>query len=111
MDEKRRFTRRIVTANVMLQHDMFGEISATTYDISDSGVFIELDVSPPVNVGDTLRLSFLDSAQPDTIFYSRLVRITEKGWGLNFIDCEVNGVRKQIDELRAEFQSKRRLSR
>lgn len=106
MEERRAYTRRMVKARVKLEHAMFGTIEAGTVDISDGGVFVGLDMSPPVNVGDDIRLSFLDSAQPEAVFNARLVRITDRGWGLSFIDYEVDGVRRKIDDLRQEFRAK-----
>ena len=106
MKERRAHTRRLVKARVRLEHTAFGQLEANTVDISDGGVFVGLEISPPVNIGDHIRLSFLDSVQPKAVFNARLIHVTDQGWGLGFIDYEIEGVRRQIDDLRREFRAK-----
>jgi len=111
MKEKRKYNRRAVVAHIRLEHEVFGVLEAYTNDISDNGVFVVLDVSPPVNVGDNISLSFLDSFRPDAVFNSSLVRITDKGWALTFVNYEIAGVRRKIDDLRTEYNAKHAASK
>jgi len=106
MEDKRKYNRRLVKAKIRLVHDTFGTLEAVTRDISDGGVFINLAVSPPFTVGDAIKLHFLDSAEPEAIFHATLIRVVDRGIALNFVDYEVAGVRRKIDELRAEYLAK-----
>ena len=100
MTNKRDQLRQIVNAQVKLSHSVFGEITATTGDISNTGVFIRLDDKPTLPKGAHIKLQFLSSVYPDVSFNTRVVRSTEDGFGLVFVDYEYHGERFSMKSLK-----------
>lgn len=100
MAEKRRQLRQMVNAPVSLSHSVFGEIKAVTGDISNTGVFVRIDNKPSLPKGAHIKLQFLSSAYPNVSFNTRVVRVTDEGFGLVFVDYEYGGDRFQMKNLK-----------
>ena len=100
MDNTRKQLRHIVNAPVQLSHSVFGEIKATTGDISNTGVFVILEEKPVLPKGAHIKLQFLNSLYPDVIFNTRVVRVTAEGLGLVFVDYEYDGNRYSMGALK-----------
>ena len=100
MTNKREQLRQIVNASVKLSHSVFGEIIATTGDISNAGVFVKLDDKPILPKGAHIKLQFLSSVYPNVIFNTRVVRVIDEGLGLVFVDYEYDDERFPMNNLR-----------
>ena len=100
MTNKRQQLRQLVNASVKLSHSVFGEITAVTGDISNTGTFIYVDDKPPLPKGAHIKLQFLSSISPDVSFNTRVVRTTDEGFGLVFVDYEYQGNRFSMDDLK-----------
>jgi hypothetical protein len=81
---------------------VFGEINAITGDISNTGVFVFVAVEnkPTLPKGAHIKLQFTSSVYPKVSFNTRVVRVTEEGFGLVFVDYEYGGERFSIDNLK-----------
>ena len=100
MANKRQQLRQIVSAQVKLSHSVIGEISAITGDISNTGVFIMLEDKLTLPKGAHIKLQFLSSVFPNVSFNTRVVRMTDEGVGLVFVDYEYNGKRFSMRNLK-----------
>lgn len=100
MTNKRQQLRQIVNAPVKLSHSVFGEIKAITSDISNTGVFIRVDDKPTLPKGAHIKLQFLSSVFPNVSFNTRVVRVTDEGFGLVFVDYEYAGDRFAMNNLK-----------
>ena len=100
MTNKREQLRQVVNASVKLSHSVFGEIIATTGDISNTGVFVKLDDKPILPKGAHIKLQFLSSVYPNVIFNTRVVRVIDEGFGLVFVDYEYDGERFPMNNLK-----------
>lgn len=100
MTNKRRQLRQIVNASVKLSHSVFGEIEAVTGDISNTGVFVCIDNKPTLPKGAHIKLQFLSSVYPNVSFNTRVVRVTDEGFGLVFVDYGCDGERFSMDKLK-----------
>lgn len=101
--QKRGQFRKPVSATVKISHSTFGDVTATTRDISDTGLFAELPERLRLPIGAHIKLQFLDSARPEIAFNMKVIRENNKGIGLTFVDFEVNGQRYQMDDLRQHW--------
>lgn len=102
--ERRDFMRHLVNARVMLVIASMGEVRARTRDISDSGVFVEIEPMKKLPIGSHLKMHMLDSRHPRIAFNMKVVRITSEGAGLAFVDYEINGQRFPMDVLRKQLK-------
>ena len=100
MTNKREQLRQIVNASVKLSHSVFGEIIATTGDISNAGVFVKLNDKPLLPKGAHIKLQFLSSVYPNVSFNTRVVRVIDEGFGLVFVDYEYGGERFPMNNLK-----------
>ena len=100
MTNKREQLRQVVNASVKLSHSVFGEITATTGDISNTGVFVKLDDKPVLPKGAHIKLQFLSSVYPNVVFNTRVVRVIDEGFGLVFVDYEFDGERFPMNNLK-----------
>ncbi len=100
VNNKRQQLRHIVSAPVRLSHTVFGEITAVTGDISNTGVFVSLKDKPVLPKGAHIKLQFLSSVYPDVSFNTRVVRVTDEGFGLVFVDYEFGGERYPMSNLK-----------
>lgn len=100
MANKRKQLRQMVNAPVLLSHSAFGEIKAITDDISNTGVFVRIDNKPLLPKGAHIKLQFLSSLYPNVSFNTRVVRLTDEGLGLVFVDYEFGGDRFPMSNLK-----------
>ncbi len=100
MTNKRQQLRQIVNASVKLSHSVFGEIVAVTEDISNTGVFIKIAEKPKLPKGAHIKLQFMSSVYPNVSFNTRVVRVTDEGFGLVFVDYEYAGERFSMESLK-----------
>lgn len=100
MTDKRQMLRQMVNAPVKLSHSVFGEITAVTGDISNTGVFIRIENKPTLPKGAHIKLQFLSSVYPNVSFNTRVVRVTDEGLGLVFVDYEYGGDRFSMKNLK-----------
>lgn len=100
MTNKREQLRKIVNAPVKLSHSVFGEIRAITGNISNTGVFVNINDKPTLPKGAHIKLQFLSSVYPDVSFNTRVVRSTDEGFGLVFVDYEFEGERFPMSNLK-----------
>ena len=100
MTNKREQLRKIVNAPVKLSHSVFGEIRAITGDISNNGVFVKINNKPALPKGAHIKLQFLSSVYPNVSFNTRVVRTTDEGFGLVFVDYEYDGERFPMSNLK-----------
>lgn len=106
--EKRFQFRKGVQARVKISHSTFGIIKALTRDISDSGVFVILKHRLKLPVGAHIKMQFLESERPDIAFNMKVVRETDEGIALSFVDFELDGDRFKMVELRKHWAPRRR---
>ncbi|MDZ7660983.1 PilZ domain-containing protein [Thiohalophilus sp.] len=105
--EKRSQFRKPRSARVKISHSTFGVIHATTRDISDTGVFVELRHRLRLPIGAHIKLQFLDSARPEIAFNMKVIRENDEGVALSFVDFELDGQRYKMDELRHHWSPPR----
>ena len=101
--ERRVFGRQFINARVRLVHSTIGEVNGRTMDISDSGVFVAISPLPKLPIGAHIKMHMLDSSQPKIAFNMKVVRNEKHGFGLMFIDYELNGERFTMDALRKHW--------
>jgi len=106
MTNKRQQLRHIVNAPVKLSHSVFGEIMAISGDISNTGVFIMVKDKPLLPKGAHIKLQFLNSVYPNVMFNTRVVRVTDNGFGLVFVDYEYQNQRFEMNELKSIWNNK-----
>ena len=70
-------------------------------NISDSGVFIEIEPFVGLQGEKEQKLVFINSANKRVIFNVKFVRDTEQGLAFKFLDFEADGQRYQLQELRS----------
>ena len=85
-DNQRKSPRREVHVNVQLSFLAYEPTPAKTRDISDGGMFIEVDNSSEYQIGEILHLRYKDPFNDnlDTIIDAVVVRITSDGLGITF---------------------------
>ena len=91
--------RQTIEARVDISHSHFGTLHALTRDISDSGIFVLLNEIPHLPKGAHLRVKLPESANPEITFNMRVVRTTEEGVALTFVDYEQDGERHDMAKL------------
>lgn len=102
--ERRALGRDMVSARVRLTHGSIGEVRGKTRDISDSGVFVDVNPVPKLPVGSHVKMNMLDSKQPNIAFNMKVARTTVEGLGLMFVDYEIEGQRYSMDVLRKQLK-------
>ncbi len=110
MREKRSCVRKAVRARVRITHSTFGVIRAWTRNISDRGVYVELQEKPHLPVGAHIKLQMLDSAMPEIAFNMKVERTDAEGISLSFVDYEIRGERYPMESLRNVWNQQARLS-
>ncbi len=85
-DNKRKTPRREVHVNVQLSFLAYEPTPAKTRDISDGGMFIEVDNSSEYQIGEILHLRYSDPFHDnlDTTIDATVVHITSDGLGITF---------------------------
>jgi len=101
MDERRKHHRKLVNSRVRVFHSSFGSLDTQTRDISDGGVLIlACGELPNLLINDEVKLIFLDSGNLDVVFNMDIVRATDLGLGLKFLNYEKDGEIHSINNLR-----------
>jgi hypothetical protein len=111
--ERRQHLRRSVVTNVQLDHDILGKTVGASVNISDSGLLLLVDalVQQAFPVEARIKLSLLDSLNPEIIFSADVVRNNDHGLAVKLIDYEFRGKRYPLGELRRQwFMSQKDLS-
>jgi len=102
--DRRQYPRQRIAANIRLSHASFGTINALSCDISDSGLFVMATNIPDFPKGAHINVQFMDSANPDLLFNTRVVRMYGKGVGLVVVDYEYDGQRFNLDILKEQWE-------
>lgn len=98
---KRKTNRQAVKTPVKLYSKLFGEFTGMSRNISDSGIFIEIEPFVGLQSEKEQKLVFINSANKRVIFNVEFVRDTEQGLAFKFIDFETAGKRYQLEDLRS----------
>ena len=101
--ERRSFPRVPVRARVRVSHSLIGTIEGKSINISDTGLYVNLENVPKVPRGAHVGLQMLDSVNPGIIFNTRVIHVTDIGLGIAIVDYEFEGVRYTLDELRRQW--------
>lgn len=102
--ERRQHPRHGVEAKIRLSHASFGDIDAVSHDISDRGLFVLSSNLPHLPKGAHINLQFMDSANPELLFNTRVVRMFEQGIGLVVVDYEYKGQRFKLQTLKKQWE-------
>ena len=88
--EKRTHERQAVTLSVEIVDPAIGEVILLTKDLSKGGAFVRLDKEkcPPLGRIVSLRLPGMLWGEKITTVTARVVRVTDAGMALQFIDFE-----------------------
>lgn len=87
-EEHRKFPRFTISLEVEVRDATSGVQLLNTKDISDGGVFLEMDADSIPSIGTELELKLKEiggGEEPQPVRV-RVVRVTEDGVGLEFID-------------------------
>ncbi|PVY75305.1 PilZ domain-containing protein [Tamilnaduibacter salinus] len=85
--DRRKHLRTPMTAKLLITHETLGEKIFLTRDISDSGVFVEVnDPEWLPAVGDRVRVQVQDMPVPAPIRAMKVVRYAEDGIGMQLVD-------------------------
>ena len=97
---KRKSGRQTVQTPVKLYSKLFGEFKGVSRNISDSGLFIEIEPFVGLQAEKEQKLVFINSSNKRVIFNVKFVRDTDNGLAFKFIDFETAGQRYPLEELR-----------
>ncbi len=84
-ENRRKDIRSRVSAKVKLMHPSLKEVILTTYDISDSGVFLYTEGLVPPELGEIVTIQMTGLPMEAPIVTMRVVRHIPKGIGLRFV--------------------------
>ena len=103
--ERRHHLRRSVVTNVQLDHEILGQTVGATVNISDSGILLLVDalVQQAFPAQAVVKLSLLDSLNPEIAFTARVVRNSDHGLAVNLLAYEFRGVSYPLKELRRQW--------
>lgn len=101
--DRRSFPRNPVQARIRVSHSLIGTIEGQSINISDTGLYVNLENIPKVPRGAHVGLQMLDSVNPGIIFNTRVIHVSDQGLGIAIVDYEFNGVRYTLDELRRQW--------
>lgn len=99
MSEQRAYKRKLVNSRIILFHDSFGEIDSLARDISNGGIFVIVQPEHEVAVGEQLKMTLLESSDPNVLFNMKVVRHDKGGMGLAFINFEVDEQQYEMKHL------------
>jgi c-di-GMP-binding flagellar brake protein YcgR len=105
--ERRGYPRIRIGARVSIRQGSLGVLMATTVNISDGGMQVQLEKHIKIPVGSHLQVNMLNSANPNISFNMKVIRSYEDILGMQFIDYEFEGQRHKIDELIAGMKGKK----
>ncbi|MDH5445899.1 MAG: PilZ domain-containing protein [Gammaproteobacteria bacterium] len=97
--ERRLYPRFQIGSTVSIHHGSFGILMARTVDISDGGMQVRLEDGRKIPEGSHLQVNMLNSANPNISFNMKVIRSQDDILGMQFIDCEYEGQRHNINEL------------
>ena len=80
----RQSIRTSMNCRIKICHPLFGEIVATTEDLSDEGVFIKHPEMIQLSVGDFVTGQVQDLPIDAPVLKMKIMRITSTGAGLRF---------------------------
>lgn len=103
MDQRRFYKRDLVKARIKIDGPFLGSITGRTQNISDGGLFASMEDMLELPIGSHITMQMLDSANPAVAFNMKVVRGNYEGFGLKFINYELNGERHEISELRQQW--------
>ncbi len=84
-ENRRRDIRSRVSAKVKLMHPSLDEVLLTTYDISDSGVFLYTEGLDTPDLGEIVKIQMTGLPMEAPIVTMKIVRRITKGIGLKFV--------------------------
>jgi hypothetical protein len=86
--EHRRFERYAIALEVELSFPGTGKMILNTKDMSDGGVFLHMSgkTMPPLGMELVLKLTGMVGGEEPPRVRVRVVRVTEEGIGLEFLD-------------------------
>ena len=104
--DRRQHLRRSVVSNVQLDHEMLGKTIGSTVNISDTGILLLVDaLAQQTFLAEAMiKLSLLDSINPEIVFTARVVRNTDHGLAINLLGYEFRGESYPLSELRRQWQ-------
>ena len=85
-NDKREHLRTSLNARVKVVHPSLGEATFATRDISDGGIFIEVDEGYGLQIGDVVQVQVQGLPIPAPILDMVVVRAVGEGFGLKFVD-------------------------
>jgi hypothetical protein len=104
--EKRRHPRIQLPLLVELQHPSIGRQDCVARDISEGGVFVELE-SPKIHVGATVKLTLKSpntvDSQPTPTVTMEVRRVEEDGLGMAFVNRTSRHLWESVERLRDEL--------
>ena len=103
--DRRHHLRRTAVTNVQLDHDILGKTVGLTVNISDSGILLLVDalVQQAFPEEAVVKLSLLDSINPDIAFRARVVRNDDHGLAVTLLAYEYKGILYPLNELRRQW--------
>lgn len=102
---RRQHLRRTVVSNVQLDHEILGKTVGATVNISDSGMLLLVDalVQQAFPAEAVIKLSLLDSINPELAFRARVVRNSNHGLAVKLLSYEFRGNAYPLSELRRQW--------
>lgn len=88
MKEKRRHIRTRVTLKTKITHPTSGSITLITRDISDNGMFLLVDSSPLLPVGEVVDVQIVGIVDHPPVCRMKVVRLENDGIGLMLCNDE-----------------------
>jgi hypothetical protein len=85
MSNQRKSPRTAMKVRIRIDHPQHGELLVNTRDISDSGVFVLMDGSHPLQVGERVAGQVQGLPMEAPIVQMEVVRLESMGVGLRFI--------------------------
>ncbi len=105
--ERRRHPRVQLPLLVELQHPAIGRKRCTARDVSEGGLFVEVD-EHPITVGAKLKLTLLNpnqvDQQPTPTVDMEVKRVEEHGIGLAFVNRTSRHLWESVQRLRSELE-------
>lgn len=86
MDERRIHERSKAGQRVKLIHPAFGELTTTLNDMSNGGFFVELKGIDLPEKGSLIKIQLLDTPVAAGLTEMKVMRVTDTGIGIAFID-------------------------
>lgn len=86
MSEQRKHQRTNMSAQIMVRHESIGERVFSMRDLSDGGIFVIVDNDEFPEVGSTVAVQVQGLPVEAPVRTMEVVRRSEEGFGLQFID-------------------------